>query len=87
MLSRNATAAESSLPLRMMPTWRHMRSRICASAVATAGEQDGASGAGETVAVDLTECDADAEAAADTEDFAACVVAEREAAAAVNFAE
>ena len=70
-----------------MPTWRHVRSRICARAVATADEEDGASGAVETATVDLTECEADAEAAADTEDFGTCVVAEREAAAAVHFAE
>ena len=35
-------AAERSLPLRMMPTWRHMRSRILArvsaAAVGLAGE-------------------------------------------------
>ena len=81
-------AAESSLPLRMMPTWRHMRSRICASAALTAGVATAWSGGAETAAGDFVECDAgEATAAADTADFAECVVAERDALAAVNFAE
>ena len=46
------------------------------------------SGGAETAIGDLVERDADEEAAAaDTPDFAACVAAEREAAAAANFAE
>jgi hypothetical protein len=76
------------LPLRMMPTCRHIRSRICASAAATAGVASASSGGAETAAGDFVECDADEETkAADAADFAACVVEEREAAAALNFAE
>ena len=85
MFSRKAMAAESSLPLRMMPTWRHMRSRICARAAVTAGVVNPSSGWAETAAEDLLECDAGEAPAAD--DFATCVRAERVALAAVNFAE
>src|SRR5260370_15727095 len=72
----------------MMPTCRHIRSRICASAAGTAGVASATSGGAETAAGDFVECDADEETKADdAADFAACVVAEREAAAALNFAE
>src|SRR5216683_2534627 len=88
MFSRKAMAAESSLPLRIMPTWRHMRSRICARAAATPGVVNASSGATETAPGDLTECTAGEEApAADAADFGACVVLERGTLAAVNFAE
>ena len=88
MFSRAATAAVSSLPLRMMPTYRHMRSRICASAAATEGGAPASSGGAGIATGDFVECAGDEEAtAADTADFATCVVAEREAAAAANFGE
>src|SRR6266853_5898193 len=88
MFSRKAMAAESSLPLRMMPTWRHIRSRICARAAATADVVDASSGETETAPGDFVECDASGKATApDAVDFAECVMAERVALAAVNFAE
>jgi|SRR4029077_7998680 len=43
-------AAESSLPLRMMPTWRHMRSRICVRAEAVAEGASGCSSAAVEIA-------------------------------------
>ena len=87
MFTRKVMAADSSLPLRMMPTWRHMRSRICTSAAATPGVVSASSGWAETAAEDLVECDAGEAPAADAADFATCVRAERVALAAVNFAE
>ena len=80
-------AVESSLPLRMMPTRRHMRSRICARAAVTAGVVTPSSGGAETPAEDFVECDAGEATAADAADFATCGMAERVALAAVNFAE
>jgi len=64
-----------------------MRSRICANAVATAGAS-GRTETAETVVGDFMECGADEDATeAEAADFVACVVAEREAAAAASFAE